>query len=611
MFVKNKRGKLVKLATTRAVFDAIATERAVYDADGNELEATEVLDALLEDGNAEELVGILQNMSNGGDERSEEDEEEKEETQTSGIQTLDEMQGYIDEAIDKALAGRSLPDGQAPNADDDGVRLNSETLLGLIRMATQANHTQGDNFDMTTDPRRHRKPADQNAIKPRISGADKYASMKAGEMAMGIVLARSMSQQSRIPLDKLLSDEYVKVAAHKMLKDVEAGHGIPEENDLLRAIGPDLHADEVFGAHVPALRSFMRANEVAGPGNVSDGAGGVTSSAWVTQFHGRDVFYPVREVPTIISALMSKGMYEAMIPAGYNGLTINLESLDFNFYATSAVTNYDKDSDSIVGKTAPSQFQTPTKTFTVGKLSAWVPFAGEFMEDSIVALAPVLQNRLRQQSAEIMTRIVLNGHTDMDANDNYNLGDGTPAASSLNAGSFPYYTMLNGLIKWAFVDAAGIDAGNTITSDLYNMLYMQFDDELLNEDRMLFVTDKRTGNQAKILAEMKTRDVNGAATLENGMFDSIWSIDHATTVYMDRAMATGKKSATAANNVYGRLFCIRPDQLIFAIKRAANISLEYNGRKDEYDLFVHMRWLFDEVFAGNSVRGAYNVKSAT
>jgi hypothetical protein len=96
----------------------------------------------------------------------------------------------------------------------------------------------------------------------------------------------------------------------------------------------------------------------------------------------------------------------------------------------------------------------------------------------------------------------------------------------------------------------------------------------MDPSKLMYVVDPRTGSATDRLPIMKTKDVGSAATIDSGNAVRMWNIPIFRSGQLALADTTGYIDiVTAANNAYGRILLVRPDQWIVAFKRA--ITFEY------------------------------------
>lgn len=421
-------------------------------------------------------------------------------------------------------------------------------------------------------------PTRSAPVKPTVvSVGDKFQHLSAADMALGYILLESMS-----PLPKAMraqyppvSEEYMKAMAYKTAQAIKAGD--TAANDYaVRSKFPFKNPDEVFQSN------NIRAGEVF------SGAAG-QGAEWIYDLQGTQLWESVRNETLVYKTMLAKGMNEAEIPQGYDSELIPLEGSDPTFYVAPGASDIDASSGMPTPTFNSSKFGTGQKAVTVAKLSAAMDFRREVEEDSMINIVQEANRKIRVRATELMDEILINGDTELGANLNINLIDGTPAAAPAQ----PAYTLLNGLLKLPLVTntANRRDCSTTFDEvDFLETLKLLPSAYRQNRDKLLFVVDSDTAIAASNITTLKTRDVFSAATLEEGFLTSIWRVDVLETGFMALANTAGKISATPANNLYGRLLLVRPDQWASRWKRRLQITVDYHAYPDVTQVVAHLRW---------------------
>lgn len=167
---------------------------------------------------------------------------------------------------------------------------------------------------------------------------------------------------------------------------------------------------------------------------------------------------------------------------------------------------------------------------------------------SVVDITAIIKNRLAQSVANTMVSDFLNGDTVLTANTNINLIDGTPTGTES-------YTGADGLRKTAFAQSKATDVGVLDFAD-YVTLLASLGNNGVTED-IAYIHSLGARNAALSIAEFKQAYVNGVnSTVVTGAVPNIMGAN----IYVDRWLpssnATGKISATPANNTKGSILAV-------------------------------------------------------
>jgi hypothetical protein len=203
-----------------------------------------------------------------------------------------------------------------------------------------------------------------------------------------------------------------------------------------------------------------------------------------------------------------------------------------------------------------SQMATASKNITVGKFGARGIYTGELTEDSIIAFAPQLRSQLIVSGDEIIESAFIDGDIETSASKNINAIDTTPAATD-------YFLNFDGFRKLALVTntANSRSAGGSLTiEDFLATMQLMGTAGLAGTDpsKVGFIVDGNTFYAMARLPEVKTKDINTAATVENGFVNRVWGVQVLPSWQMHRASAkrmannAGKIDAdTDSNNTLG------------------------------------------------------------
>jgi hypothetical protein len=241
-----------------------------------------------------------------------------------------------------------------------------------------------------------------------------------------------------------------------------------------------------------------------------------------------------------------------------------------------------------------SQIATSSKNIPVAKIGARGLYTGELTEDSLIAFAPQLRIQLEVSGQEIVEHIFIDGDVETSASKNINAIDTTPTAT------LPYL-VFDGFRKLALVTntANSRSAGGALAiEDFLQTMKLMGTAGLAGTDpsKVGFIVDGNTYYAMAQLPEVKTKDVNTAATVENGFVSRVWGVGVLPSWQMHRASAkrmannAGKIDAdTDANNTLGAIVCVRWDQWKQAYKRRMTIETTRIANADSWEIVALAR----------------------
>lgn len=399
--------------------------------------------------------------------------------------------------------------------------------------------------------------------------------------ASDMALAYQMLTEKGRPV----SDEFVVAMAYKTAQLVERGD--KAANTLgVKSCFPFLKANDVFQADHKAIKS----NEVMG---VSQNGYG---SNYANTYFSADVWEVVRQETLVYDAMLRLGMDEKQVPDGYKSDTIPLEGADMTWYVGGPAADEVSSSAILNPLYASSKFATNSKAVTLARLSARTYWTKELEEDSIVNIVAEANRKIRQSGKEQIEYILLNGDTETSANTNINTIDGTPGTGS----SRPSYLLLDGLAKLPLVTntASTYNASNTLGDGTFLNLRPLMTDSSTNDgkfaidpNKIVYFIDNSTYFAMLGILQLKTQDVFRAATLENGTISKIWGTQVIPSAQFALANSNGKvATGTPANNAYGRVLAVRPDQWAARWKSQIEVFTEFDPKTYATTLVAHMRW---------------------
>jgi hypothetical protein len=286
-----------------------------------------------------------------------------------------------------------------------------------------------------------------------------------------------------------------------------------------------------------------------------------------------------------------------VIPDGYSSMYWPLESTDLSFYKVPEATAGDATLHVPAATVASSKLGTAQKQITVGKLGARGVYSGEMEEDSLIRFAPQLRTQLQKTGTEYLESLIIDGDTETTVATNINIIDGatgTPAATD-------WFLLTNGFRKLALVTNAANSrsaGGSLVIEDYAQTLKLMGTAGIAAADpsQLAFVVDGNVHYANMLLPEVKTKDVNSAATVENGFVTRFFGVPVMPSWQMHRQSAkrmtnaAGKITSSDGGNLYGEIIAVRWDQWKQAYKRRMTLTTTYVANADVYEIVALMRW---------------------
>lgn len=365
---------------------------------------------------------------------------------------------------------------------------------------------------------------------------------------------------------KPVSDSLYRAATMKIAGEIEKG--TETGSDLtVQYMTPFRTRNDVMSSDIRGLRRMMaiRAGEVMGDTNTNFG------SNYVGVFYDTALWLKVRAMP-IWRELEARGMEEKVIPVGFASDVIPLEGADFSWYRVPETIDIDVSGRPKIN-IPPSKAGTSSATLTVRTLGALVYYSVLVEEDSIVPMAAELNRKANLEAQEQIENVVFNGDT-ATGTTNINYKNGTLATTDATN-----FTVADGMLKAGIYGNAGLNARQSSgLSELdYQLLFALLNNNGItgsDPSKLLFVVDPYTGLASDRLPIFKTPDVANPATILNGKVMEAWGVKIARSGQILPADVTGYiDSVTPANNKYGRILLVRPDQWVIGFKR--QITMEF------------------------------------
>ncbi len=317
------------------------------------------------------------------------------------------------------------------------------------------------------------------------------------------------------------------------------------------------------------------------------GGSGIGSD-WVGTAYSTAIWEVIRAENRIAAKVPSD-----VIPDGYASKTWPLESTDMTWYKVAEVSAADGTMKTPVATITASQIATGAKNIPVAKIGARGMYSGELTEDSLIDFAPNLRRQLEISGQEIIESLFIDGDVETSANKNINNIASTPAATD-------YFLSFDGFRKLPLITttANALDAGGTLTIDQFLATMQTMGTAGLagtDPSKVGFIVDGNTYYAMARLPEVKTKDVNTAATVENGFVTRVWGVGVIPSWQMHRASAkrmantAGKINATDSSNTTGAIVCVRWDQWKQAYKRRMTIETTRRPESDSWEIVALAR----------------------
>jgi hypothetical protein len=313
-------------------------------------------------------------------------------------------------------------------------------------------------------------------------------------------------------------------------------------------------------------------------------------SDWVGTAYSTSIWNKIRQTPAVVGKIPSE-----VIPDGYSNKTWPLESTDVTWYTVAETSAVNASAATLIPapSVTASQMATANKNITVAKLGARAMYSGELEEDSLIRFSPQLRAQFELSGAEMLESLVIDGDTETSSSKNINAND--------TAVTTEYFLAFNGFRKLPLVTntANSLSAGGgLLVTDFLDLLKLMGTAGIAGSDptKVSFICDGNTYYAMAKLPEVLTKDVNSAATVENGFVKSLWSVGVIPSWQMHRnsatrhAMTTGYIDAnTAGNNTRGACVAVRWDQWKLAYKRRMTMETTRIANADTWEIVAWAR----------------------
>jgi hypothetical protein len=424
-----------------------------------------------------------------------------------------------------------------------------------------------------------RLPGPNAPYQSQYSDVRKYDNLDATELSLVIDALNASAQVT----GRKAPANAVKAMALRVaeMKDDNTNEGKKEvayvKNAFKAATGIDPNPQAVEGALKAATDPMYTGGSTIG-------------SDWVGTAYSTELWRVIRSQNQVVSRIPAD-----VIPDGFSSKIWPLEGADPSWYKIAEATASDGTLKVPAATIAASQAATGSKTLSVGKLGARVLFTGELTEDSLIPFAPQLRAQLEASGQEILESLAIDGDVETSASKNVNAIDTTPSATD-------YFLICDGFRKLPLITttANALSAGGSLNvDDFLSILQLMGTAGLAGGDpsKVNFIVDGNVHYALAKLPEVKTRDVNSAATVENGFVSRIYGVGVIPSWQMHRASAkrmantAGKIDAdTDANNTRGAVVAVRWDQWKQAYKRRMTMETTRIANADSWEIVAIARW---------------------
>lgn len=314
---------------------------------------------------------------------------------------------------------------------------------------------------------------------------------------------------------------------------------------------------------------------------------------WVGVSYSQRIWERIRQDAWVLDKLPS-----IEVPAGMESIYLPLEGADPVFYKVAEVTDLNATTGRPNFTVTASRMATGRVQMTLAKMGARVLWSGELEEDSLIPFVNQLRQQLQRAGAETMEHVVIDGDTATGATTNINDIGSTPAGTEA-------FLLVNGFRKSPLVTTtANSRSGTTLAANDYLetvKLMGLAGQNAVRKDLVTFIPDLHTYWKSLELPEVKTRDVNVAATIENGNLTRIYGYDVRASAFMHwanqdatyglKANTAGKVDLdTASNNTTGSILAVRWDQWLFGWRRRMTIETSRYPESDANQIVLLARF---------------------
>jgi HK97 family phage major capsid protein len=456
-------------------------------------------------------------------------------TTSTGIKTMDEeTKRMIAESVAAAIkADREAQAAAAQAAADEKARTDAAVKAALDEQAKQ----------WASGQRLPDSGTVEVGTPMKFSALNKYGSLGAGDTALLIGILEAHNQH-------------------------RGGGRAPENAYKALAIKLDEAQTENGEMFRWALKSAgIKANEVQY--STLSGFG----DEWVGVEYSTSLWGSIRQNTFVIDLLR-----QINIPQGAESVVLPLEGADPTWYKVPQTTAINATTGRPDATVPSSRAATGNSTMTVAKMGARSLVSGELEEDSMIPFMAQLRMQIATSGAEMLEHAIIDGDTDATATTNINDIGGTPAATDL-------FLLMDGFRKLPLItNTANSRAGGTLTSGDFLATVKLLGASGINSvdiSKVVLISDINTHWTSLELADVKSRDVFAAATIETGKLTGIYGYRHYVSPWMHYMSATRRANTagkvdqdTTANNTTGSILAVRPDQWYFGWKRRMTLETQ-------------------------------------
>lgn len=535
------------------------------------------------------------------------------------IESLDSAQSPEDAAIG---AGRTLAQGRASaKANETDTQQDNNSSTGVFEMdenqvkelvaaalkaerdaAKAASDRQAEITNAATEAAKATREAMQaevDAAKAEAVKAQKTADEAAAELrrlpggAPSVAKLNNIYKYDHLGIDDMAFAIGVLNAAKGMRFGDSESRGASD--DLRKALAiriaetDDSRTDNQFVASKSAMKMAgmsMKANELNQSTLSSYG------DEWVGVTYSTQLWDKVRLATPIAANIPT-----IEVPQGSESIVIPVVGSSPTFYKMAQASAQASNPGRVTPTITTSRFGTANKTLTPAKLGAAINYTGELEEDSFIPWVAELRRDLVAEAAEVLEHVIVDGDTETGATTNINSIGGTPAGTEA-------YMLFDGFRKLALVTntANSRSAGTLAVEDYLETLKLLGvgGRNAADKSKVAFIIDMWTHWKSLELAEIKTRDVFVAPTVENGMLANIYGARviaspnmhraNQDATYALKANTAGKVDlTTASNNTTGSILAVRFDQWRLGYKRRWAFEVQRDAISDSTVIVGTMR----------------------
>lgn len=316
---------------------------------------------------------------------------------------------------------------------------------------------------------------------------------------------------------------------------------------------------------------------------------------WVGVAYSTRLWEAVRQNTFVAQRLMANAIE---VPQGFESISLPLEGADMTFYKVAQATSNNATTGIPDATVTASKTATGNKTLSLAKMGARGVWSGEMEEDSLIPFVANLRRQLELGASEQLEHAIIDGDTATGATTNINDIAGTPAGTEV-------FLLVNGFRKSPLVTTtANSRSGGTLAIEdfLETVKLMGLAGKnAIDKSKVSFILDLWTHWKSLELAEIKTRDVFVAPTIENGVLKNVYGYDVYASAFMHyanqdatyglKANTAGKVDLdTASNNSTGSILAVRWDQWQFGMKRRMTIETQRIPQADATQIVALMRF---------------------